>query len=70
MSAVANESVILYNLIKRAPETQTFNDVTPNAAPKQTKKIKSTTQILYQKLLLHTNINNKIHVKQFAKCSA
>ena len=39
ISAVANESLIPYNLIKRRPETQiTFNTVTSNVNPNQIKK--------------------------------
>ena len=50
--AVANESLIPYDLIKRAPETQ-------NVTPSQIKEIKNTAQFLEQNILLHTNINNR-----------
>ena len=48
MFALANESLIPYNLTKRAPETRTSNNVTPNANPKQIKKMQSAAQFSTQ----------------------
>ena len=39
ISTVAKESLIPYNLIQNAPETQTFNALTPNVTLNQIKKI-------------------------------
>ena len=52
LSVVANEFLISYNLIKRAPENRTFNAV-------QFCLKTNTSQFLEQKILFHTNTNNK-----------
>ena len=58
ISAVANESLIPYNLIKEHQKHRTFNTVTPNATPNQIKK--NTAQFLEQMILFQKNISNKI----------
>ena len=60
VSVVANESLNAYNFIKRVPEKQTFNTVTPNANPNQIKiNVTNTAMFLDQKILFYRNINNK-----------
>ena len=60
VSVVANESLNAYNFIKRVPEKQAFNTVTPNANPNQIKINATNTAIfLDQKILFYRNINNK-----------
>ena len=54
------ESVNAYNFIKRVPEKQAFNTVTPNANPNQIKiDATNTAMFLDQKILFYRNINNK-----------
>ena len=56
------------NLLKESGKHKTLNTVTPNPAQNQIKKIQNTAQFLEQKILFHTNINEKkIPVKQFVK---
>ena len=59
ISAVPNEAQILHNLIKRAPETQKHCYCNTKCHPKPKKKINKIQLFLRQKVLFHTNINNK-----------
>ena len=77
ISAVAKDSLIPYNLLERAPETQ---NATPNQIKKTTTTPKKTKNVKYSpvcrtKDLFYTNINNinsckiicKMHCAMFKK---
>ena len=51
---------IWFCLLNFHQKYRNFNIETPNATPKQIKKILNTAQFLEQKILFHTNINNKL----------
>ena len=51
---------IWFCLLNFHQKYRNFTIETPNATPKQIKKILNTAQFLEQKILFHTNINNKL----------
>ena len=58
ISATANQSLIPYNLIKRAPETQNVKYCNTECQPKPNQNVKYIS-VLEHKILFHTDINNK-----------
>ena len=58
ISATANQSLITYNLIKRAPETQNLKYCNTESQHKPNQNVKYIS-VLEHKILFHTNINNK-----------
>ena len=67
ISAVANESLIPYNLIKRAPETQNLLYCNIECHPKPNKKNIKYSSAFRAKDLFHRNRNNKITCKIVCK---
>ena len=59
ISAIPRESLIPYNLIQRAAQTQNLKCYNTECHPKPNQTNVNTAQFLEQKILFHTNINNK-----------